>query len=413
IIKNGVTDEVIKNVFGVYSTEYDKYRSIIDKAQAVEGMEYSDYESFKTAASEAIANYLNAPSVRDTVSKQSAYEINQRDTQYVYQYIDGEAVLDDEGNRKSISDSILGYGLADKFINQASAKLRFENLDEQFAYKAYVKKAVLEYTAWTGSGDIGKNAVNAAVAMKKTVRDDSEPVSDYMSGAEYIYESELVWNTAKTTADFPVKADITEDFKAASNLYYIVTPKRLCDENYVNFRFRQNPKITVTYMNSYDLYNEYKNSTDSTKKAEIIDVYAFVNDITLTENSADIVSTLNNAETFEQFEQIIKDYRPLDVILGEVAAVEAGGMSVTVKNNTNKDMPVFVIAAAYGTNNKLLTTSVFSNESGTVSAIAANAEENFSFSFADVEGVKNVRVFCWTDFNTIKPYCPSSDYSIE
>ncbi|MDY3929735.1 MAG: hypothetical protein SOZ34_10295, partial [Clostridia bacterium] len=46
IIKNGVTDEVIKNVFGVYSTEYDKYRSIIDKAQAVEGMEYSDYESF-------------------------------------------------------------------------------------------------------------------------------------------------------------------------------------------------------------------------------------------------------------------------------------------------------------------------------------------------------------------------------
>ncbi len=403
--KQEISDAVL-TLLDKNSDEYKMFTKFKNKDQITESLTAADYDStdsFKNAAITAINEYKQAPADEDKLIKSlDVFKKDANDTSFMYLYQDGNVYINSDGEKTNGQFNVN----ADMETN-SSMKLLFEDLE--IPMSDYVKSASLKMTVWTGTGDAAKGAdtKTAYTFITKTTAEDTQvPFSLKAMEKHRRSESNITWNDSGEQGDYIIDFDITEDIlelNGSGSLYYMLYPEIISDDKDVAFRFRNTPTITAEYMNNYDLYEMYK--TNEAERSNIIDAFAFINDITLTQDSQTIANTIGVPENLGLFESKIRNYKLLEVTMSEITVTETG-YSVDITNNTDNALPIFVAACAFGENNKMLSSKVFEKSQ-------IEGSDSFSFDFEGVLDIKQVKVFCWSDSSIIKPYCPNKLYIAE
>lgn len=403
--ESDVTD-ILADLFGTNSDLYKTYSGFIRKDDIVKALTAGGFETvdeFKETAQTEIEKYAANPTYPEDKASRTVnvFKKDSFSTDYMYIYSNGNVRLDANGNKSYDASNInSGYNISMKFVA--------ENIE--VPYFEYVKSAGLSFEAWSSRSDMGAYTDTAYSFITKSQKEDTQEAkwADALVNAYAKSEVSIGMPNVGGNYDFVFSYDITSDIKALENgqgsLYYMIHPQKIDNGNFVDFRFRNVPKINVTYKNAYDLYTLYK-AADDRKKAEIIDVFAFIYDIELAQNSETIAAGLNT-DSFDDFENGILKYKQYDVTIGTIEKTETG-YTVDITSHKNGQQPIFAVACAYGENNKMLTSVVFDK-----TAIDSKATESFAFDFASTDGISEIKVFCWNSSDIMKPYCENRTYTV-
>ena len=179
-------------------------------------------------------------------------------------------------------------------------------------------------------------------------------------------------------------------------------------------------KVYIEYVTEDEFIANVKTSDNTKAYVEFVltDVNANVweNQVTA-EAEAQILEAARNHDcaTYAEFRtmvnNLVKAQRDTDLVLSDITTKD-NGYSVSITNQTDDVKPMFVVAAAYGENNKMLASVIYTEAGNIVEKIDVRGNAGFTFAFDGVEGVKEIKVFCWADAATIKPYCDAKTYTV-